>query len=59
MCEFPGKADLVAAGAAASAVPVYSFESFLELGQDASDASITDDFDKIHPGHCASLIYTS
>ncbi|RQM31097.1 hypothetical protein B5M09_003854 [Aphanomyces astaci] len=53
------KADLVAAGAAASAVPVYSFESFLELGQDASDASITDDFDKIHPGHCASLIYTS
>ncbi|RHY27761.1 hypothetical protein DYB32_006544 [Aphanomyces invadans] len=52
-------ADLEASGAASSAVPVYSFESFLELGQDVPDEAITDNFDKIHPGHCASLIYTS
>ncbi|CAK4670604.1 unnamed protein product, partial [Aphanomyces euteiches] len=41
------------------AAPVYTFDAFIELGQEVSDASITDTFASIRPGHCASLIYTS
>ncbi|CAK5220894.1 unnamed protein product [Aphanomyces euteiches] len=42
-----------------SKVPVYSFDAFLDLGNDIVDADVQARIDAIRPGHCMSLIYTS
>ncbi|GLE00246.1 hypothetical protein PINS_up008973 [Pythium insidiosum] len=43
----------------ASSIPIYTFESFLELGAGVSDAALQERMDAQRPGHCCSLIYTS
>ncbi len=39
--------------------PVYSWEEFLKLGCEVSDAAVDERAFSVKPGNCASLIYTS
>lgn len=48
-----------AISAVGSIVPVYTFESFLALGEAIPDSVLQERFDGIQAGHCASIIYTS
>jgi long-chain-fatty-acid--CoA ligase ACSBG len=40
-------------------VPLYTFEDFMELGKDVSDADVEARQKKVQAGNCCTLIYTS
>lgn len=40
-------------------IPIYSFDEFLNLGNDVKSDLLYERYKFIKPGHCASLIYTS
>lgn len=42
-----------------SGVPIFTWDQFLESGSDISDAEILAETEKVKPGNCATLIYTS
>ncbi|KAG2786585.1 hypothetical protein PC116_g30774 [Phytophthora cactorum] len=44
---------------AASSVPVYTFEDFMELGKDVKDETLKEIMNSQKPGNCCTLIYTS
>mmetsp|Transcript_5029 Transcript_5029/g.7686 ORF Transcript_5029/g.7686 Transcript_5029/m.7686 type:complete len:660 (+) Transcript_5029:95-2074(+) len=40
-------------------VPLYSFEEFMNLGNDVPDTEVENRYSSVQPGNCATLIYTS